>query len=1091
MHLTDQNGKTVRLDRKLGHGGEGEIYSVNGHADAVAKIYYAHSPERTEKLRVMVSTPPVDPTVNQGHVSICWPKALLFSQSHLCAGFLMHRLDYSRNVPVHQLYNPIDRQQVAPGFSWGYLLRTAANIASVVEAIHACRYVVGDLNESNFLVSDRALVTLVDCDSMQVPRADSGGFFHCPVGKPDFTPPELQGSDFRQSARTSGSDNFALGVLIFLLLMEGIHPFSGLWIGPGDPPDLETRIRTGDSPYGSSPRCAPMPVALPLDFLPATVKSLVTRCFAYGHQNPSSRPSPREWKESLCAIEGNLRTCKHNLRHVYPSHLSTCPWCERTTVLHGFDPFPLVSPQQPLQAKSFVQKTFRPGVPVQIPPPILHVVPQPQPTAIPPVAKPSGRGKKLAVVMGLAILGLIGWNVVNQIIQSVGPSVAAVQPTILEGKILGAVQPLAAVPVWLQQAVGGRPVSSQNYPPPSDFQITDRCAGEACGYQRRWRALKEVPLFSNWNDPQRERVYTLANRETVTALTGVWITKKPAVFEVQEPISISGEALQPGDLIYGFMYLGEDFMRGFFHGKVAEFMLDGPNNRHVMRKLRDYEAVLWVEMKTGTGAVGWTNDAAYPSFDGQSPSAGTSPFIAIGAGQEKDGLWDYELQLYSDDKGASVKIGDSVIPCPSQNGVQTVHTGFILRTGENNAVDLVADQGGELLAKTFILPGVTEPERQVDLQSNPVNSLPAISQPASAPSAATPTVGTVEIRTQPQGEIVLDGKTYGQSDNSGQFVLRDLPEGSHALLVRRDGFKDGQFTVTVTPGEYKHFFATLEPALGYLSIGVSPPGSTVTVEGQGGFVGGMTDRQWPVGSYSVTASRKGMKTETRTATVQAGQHAELNFALSPDPEYSRSKIAEANAQLARGDAQAAIQSANDLLSVAPDNLDALSLLTVAYFRADDTTHFQSAAVDALRRGGILSLQLMHEHEGLSGESMHPVTLDLTSKTITYDPGNAPCKYGRFTAPLTNIEIVEVSDKAVEGKIIGVVVRHLTPGTYLLHLDVRDPAKSNSKVSLYFALPESRIVKEGNGVNYLASKAGSAQLLGPVVNVIRQATGSSR
>jgi len=45
-------------------------------------------------------------------------QAILFNQAKVCAGFLMHRVDFSTNVPVLQLYNPQDRQQVAPGFNW-------------------------------------------------------------------------------------------------------------------------------------------------------------------------------------------------------------------------------------------------------------------------------------------------------------------------------------------------------------------------------------------------------------------------------------------------------------------------------------------------------------------------------------------------------------------------------------------------------------------------------------------------------------------------------------------------------------------------------------------------------------------------------------------------------------------------------------------------------------------------------------------------------------------------------------------------------------------------------------------------------------
>jgi len=277
--------------------------------------------------------------------------------------------------------------------------------------------------------------------------------------------------------------------------------------------------------------------------------------------------------------------------------------------------------------------------------------------------------------------------------------------TKLEGQIIGMFSPVNRVPPWLGVVLGQRSISPDNYPPPDGFQIRDRCAGEACGYQRRWRALRETPLFATWDQADAERVYTLADREMVTTLTGVWIVRKPAVLEVLEPISIGGVDLQRGDLIYVLMYVGEGFVRAAFHGKLAEFSPNAPNNRVVTRKLlNDYDVVPWVQMKTSMGVVGWTKEAGYPSFDGQSPSAGAIPDITPGTGREQNGFWDYDVEVNTDGKTASLKVGSEIIPCADSHDVQKVHTGFILRPDERQAIELVANDGGELLAKSFVEP---------------------------------------------------------------------------------------------------------------------------------------------------------------------------------------------------------------------------------------------------------------------------------------------------------------------------------------------------------------------------------------------------
>ena len=193
----------------------------------------------------------------------------------------MPRVNFAVSEPVFKLYNPKDRWRARPGFTWRYLLRTAVNISSAVEAIHAKGYVVGDLNESNLMVAETALVTLVDCDSMQVPQPGGNGFFRCPVGKPEYTPPELQGRDFSATDRNAVHDNFGLAVLIFHLLMEGIHPFAG--VTQGLDMSLEERIKRGESPYSGSRLVKPMPIAPPFEILPREVQALFLRCFHDGH----------------------------------------------------------------------------------------------------------------------------------------------------------------------------------------------------------------------------------------------------------------------------------------------------------------------------------------------------------------------------------------------------------------------------------------------------------------------------------------------------------------------------------------------------------------------------------------------------------------------------------------------------------------------------------------------------------------------------------------------------------------------------------------------------------------------------------------
>ena len=411
MNLSDSNGNSVSLAGRLGAGGEAEIFHTVGPSDLVAKIYHQTSAERAAKLQVMISAPPADPTAAQGHRSICWPTSLLFDHQRIAIGFLMPRVDSAGNLPVFKLYNPQDRQDVAPGFTWQYLMRAAVNVASVISAIHSKGYVVGDVNESNFLVSDSALVSLVDCDSMQVPQPGTGMFFRCPVGKPEFTPPELQGCDFARVDRTPEHDNFGLGVLIFQLLMEGTHPFSGIWKGAGDPPPIEERIKHGSSPYAGAKSSQPMPGAPPFDILPVSLQTMFRRCFREGFQTPGARPTSMEWQAALATAESNLSTCNRNRLHIHSAHLTNCPWCERTRLLGGLDPFPARPRQRTLRQARFVAAAPVPQTAVTVP----VLSPSATPRLVPALPSPSSPrwGLRFAICTLSLLVGLVGFQVLR------------------------------------------------------------------------------------------------------------------------------------------------------------------------------------------------------------------------------------------------------------------------------------------------------------------------------------------------------------------------------------------------------------------------------------------------------------------------------------------------------------------------------------------------------------------------------------------------------------------------------------------------------------------------------------------------------
>ena len=312
--FTDAQGNPVRLGKRLGQGGEGAVYEVVDDVDTVAKIYTRQiSPDHAAKLNAMVGM------LNDELLRIAaWPKATLYSRPkprEVC-GILIPRVHSS--FEVHELYSPAQRKVRFPQADWRFLILTALNCAIVFDKLHCQNIVVGDVNQGNVFVNDRAVVRLIDCDSFQI--SSQGRIHPCRVGVPEFTPPELQGNaNFGQTTRTTNHDCFGLAVLIFHLLFMGRHPFSGRFTGSGEMP-IDRAIRENRFAYSATAlrmQIQPPPNTLTLQQISPQSALLFEKAFSKGKQ----RPSADEWCHQR---SGNLsRRDWHSVPGLLPGFGST------------------------------------------------------------------------------------------------------------------------------------------------------------------------------------------------------------------------------------------------------------------------------------------------------------------------------------------------------------------------------------------------------------------------------------------------------------------------------------------------------------------------------------------------------------------------------------------------------------------------------------------------------------------------------------------------------------------------------------------------------------------------------------------------
>lgn len=348
LEFTDANGNIIRTIGNPSSGGEGDVYDVEGNPDLVVKIYNdkKRNPDKQDEYNELI-------TKIQAMCDICddtimqragWPQQIVYLNGDPM-GFTMNKIKYCNTF--HQLADTIDRKEKFADNNWKYSLYVAYNLACAVNALHQKGVVIGDINESNFLIGNRTvaekngvfdfkdngIVYCIDCDSYQVEY--NGKFYLCRVGKREYTSPELsiimkqeQKKYHEIGVRTKNHDNFGLAVLIFQLLMLGRHPYMGI----GTPGYVTEAINGGYFVFGKNAGRNQVYPPIPSEMYSTIYYSLndeVRALFeqAFSHDTSVKRPTAEEWIKVLKGQIAELLQCSVDKSHFYDKD-GECIWCK-------------------------------------------------------------------------------------------------------------------------------------------------------------------------------------------------------------------------------------------------------------------------------------------------------------------------------------------------------------------------------------------------------------------------------------------------------------------------------------------------------------------------------------------------------------------------------------------------------------------------------------------------------------------------------------------------------------------------------------------------------------------------------------------
>ncbi|MCQ2740839.1 MAG: hypothetical protein MJ210_01820, partial [Alphaproteobacteria bacterium] len=196
--------------------------------------------------------------------------------------------------------------------SYAYRIFAAYNVASMVTALHRCGHYIIDLKPSNLYVyKENMLVAVVDCDGFSIQGENTR--YPAEFVSEEYIYPEGMSQTCEQMGEQQ--DCFALAVIIFRLLNNGIHPYSGTPKDPQAPMlTIQNRIEQYHYAYGLWPDQYqyPHPYSIHEYFHKETLE-LFERAFT----KDAIRPTAYEWQEHLYKLMHHLKQCKNDQNHVY------------------------------------------------------------------------------------------------------------------------------------------------------------------------------------------------------------------------------------------------------------------------------------------------------------------------------------------------------------------------------------------------------------------------------------------------------------------------------------------------------------------------------------------------------------------------------------------------------------------------------------------------------------------------------------------------------------------------------------------------------------------------------------------------------
>ncbi len=313
----DPKGVPLRLNRgdEVAHGGEGVIYRFARNNGILIKVCKKETLEDASKLSLfrnrLNAMMKLEDCRNADFLA--WPLMPVMDKRSGAVGFVMRKCT---GRTLRALLAPVQVKRFFPGWNRIQVAQVALNFLDAVRMLARHRVLVNDFNPGNFLVDGRGTVRLIDCDSFQIP-VEGGEPFMTRTFTPEFTAPELLlHPELFNQPRTPEQVRFSLAVVIYMVLMSGLHPYARC--GGGDPAE---NLKSGKCPLDRDSGVR-MPVSWykSVSWLTPGLKECFLKMFRDGFAHPSQRPLLGELRNELVHFIEVMKTSRsENQRAILPT----------------------------------------------------------------------------------------------------------------------------------------------------------------------------------------------------------------------------------------------------------------------------------------------------------------------------------------------------------------------------------------------------------------------------------------------------------------------------------------------------------------------------------------------------------------------------------------------------------------------------------------------------------------------------------------------------------------------------------------------------------------------------------------------------